>query len=133
MTTTKGRVPLWITNTGVFGILIAVVLVYFFWQATRAKQAFLYHVNEHAQLVAGVTQLNVRNAFFSQEVTEEILQSFLSNSARFVDYLDGIEPFTEEELTAFAVETNLAGIRIYRSEVNYVEGPVQCLQGLPIA
>ena len=100
-------------------------MTYFLWQITQAKKTFLDHVKQHTQLVAGVIQLNVRGAVLSQEVTEEILQTFLGNTARFVDYLDTIEPFTPEEITAFADETNLAGIRIYRDNGTTVGGPPQ--------
>ena len=129
MEVTKRQFPFWITNIVIFGILLTVVVTYFFWQITQAKKTFLDHVKQHTQLVAGVIQLNVRGAVLSQEVTEEILQTFLGNSARFVDYLDTIEPFTPEEITAFAEETNLAGIRIDRDNGETVGGPPQWYRG----
>jgi two-component system sensor histidine kinase HydH len=123
MVATKRQFPLWITNIVIFGILCAVVVTYFFWQIDQAKRAFLDHVKQHTQMVVGVVQLNVRGAVFSKEVTEEILKTFLGNTARFVDYLDSIEPFTPEEITAFSDETNLAGISIYKGSGKVVEGP----------
>ena len=123
MEATKRQFPFWITNIFIFGILFTVVVTYFLWQIDQAKRAFLGHVKQHTQMVAGVIQLNVRGAVFSQEVAEEILQTFLGNTARFVDYLDGIEPFAPEEITAFADETNLAGIRIHKGNGEIVEGP----------
>ena len=125
MEATKRQFPFWLTNIFIFGILFAVVVTYFLWQIDQAKRAFLDHVKQHTQMVVGVIQLNVRGAVFSQEVTEEILQTFLGNTARFVDYLDSIEPFTPEEITAFADETNLAGIRIYKDNGKTVGGPPQ--------
>jgi len=123
MEATKRQFPFWITNIFIFGILLTVVVTYFLWQINQAKKTFLDHVKQHTQQVVGVVQLNVHGAVFSQEVTENILQTFLGNTARFVDYLDSIEPFTPEEITAFADETNLAGIRIYKGNGKTVEGP----------
>ncbi len=117
------RFPLWANNLFVFLLLFLVIITYFLWQIHKAKKDFLDHVNEQAQLVAGVVQLNIKGSVFSQGVTEEILQSFLSNTARFIDYLDSIEPFTLAELTAFAGEAGLAGIMIYTNKGRIVEGP----------
>ena len=125
------RFPLWLSNLFVFVFLFLVVLSYFLWQITQAKKAFLEHVDEHAQLVAGVVQLNARGTVFSREVTEKILQSFLGNTARFINYLDSIEPFTAKELSSFSEETGLVGIRIYRSSGESVEGPSQWSLELP--
>jgi signal transduction histidine kinase len=129
MEAAKRTFPFWITNLFIFGVLFAVVVTYFLWQIGQAKRAFLDHVQQHTQMVVGVIQLNVRGAVFSQEVTEEILETFLGNTARFVDYLDSIEPFTAEEITAFADETNLAGITIYKDQGKIVEGPLKWYPG----
>lgn len=118
----KRRVPLWAGNLVVFGLLFAAVVVYFFWQISQAQLNFLRHVNNHAQLVAEVIGLTARNAVFSRRVTEQILTRFLQNTARFVDYLDSIEPFTALELTAFAAENGLTGIVISRDS-DRVSGP----------
>ncbi|MBT8361879.1 MAG: GHKL domain-containing protein, partial [Deltaproteobacteria bacterium] len=45
------------------------------------------------------------------------------NSARFLHYLDAIEPFSEPELTAFVEESGLAGVRILRENSSPVSGP----------
>jgi len=119
----KQRLPLWASNLIVFGLFFLFVMVYFAWQINQAKRAFLEHVSGNAQLVAEIIQLNARGALLSQQVTGEILDSFLRNTARFVDYLDSIEPFTSEELTAYAKETNLAGIRIEKDAGYLVAGP----------
>ncbi len=133
MVGTRHHFPFWITNIFIFGILLTVVVTYFLWQIGRAKKTFLEHVKQHTELVAGVIQLNVRGAVLSRDVTEEILQTFLGNTARFVDYLDTIEPFTPEEITAFADETNLAGIMIFRDSGKIVEGPPQWYRDEPVS
>lgn len=118
-----GLWPIWKGNLIVFGVLIIIVLAYFFWQARQAHTTFHNHVQEHSRMLAGVIELNARGALLSQEVVEEIMQTFLGNMARFVDYLNAVEPFSSEELTAFALEAGLAGIRIVTKNGEDTEGP----------
>ena len=44
----------------------------------------------------------------SSSVIDAILKTFLANSAGFVKYLDAVEPFSTQELTAFAEEVGLS-------------------------
>ncbi|OQX21947.1 MAG: hypothetical protein BWK80_31740 [Desulfobacteraceae bacterium IS3] len=115
--------PTWKGNLLVFGLLILIVLAYFFWQLQQAHETFLNHARQHAGMLAGVIELNARGALLSQSIIEEIMQTFLGNTARFVDYLDNVEPFASEELAAFAQEAGLAGIRIVRRGGDATEGP----------
>ena len=114
--------PTWKGNLAVFGLLVVIVLSYFFWQLQQTHRTFLRHVREHSKMLAGVIEVNARGAVLSQDLIEETMQTFLGNMARFVDYLDTVEPFWADELSAFAKEAGLAGIRIIR-ENNIVEGP----------
>lgn len=113
----------WKANIIVIGTLILIVLGYFFWQLRYTEKTFRNHINDHARMLAGMIRLNADNAMLSQEIIEEIMVTFLGNSARFVDYLDTIEPFTGDELTAFAEESGLAGICIVRKNGRIAEGP----------
>ena len=58
-------------------------------------------------MLAGIIERNARSALLSQEAVEQIIRIFLGNTSRFVDYLDGIEPFSENELAEFALENGL--------------------------
>lgn len=127
----KARFPLWVSNLLVFGFLFVVVVGYFFWQARVTRNSFISSMRPATGLVASVIRLNARGALLSQEVSEEILNTFLGNTARFIDYLDSIEPFTTEELTGFARETRLVGIYISRERDGHVEGPIAWSQNLP--
>lgn len=120
---TRGHLPSWQGNLLFFGLLILTVVGYFLWQIGQAQHSFIEHVNDHSRLVAAVVRLHARGSVLSQEVIEEILETFLGNTARFVDYLDSVEPFSTEELTAFAEEAGLAGIRIQREYAEPTEGP----------
>jgi len=119
--------PLWAANLFVFSLLFCVVTAYFLWQIHQAKEDFQSHVKEHAVLVAEVIQLSARGGVLSKQAAEEILDAFLGNTARFVHYLDKVEPFTVEELTAFSQEAGLAGIGIDRGSGDSVEGPPEWL------
>ncbi len=52
--------PGWKGNLLVFGLLIIIVLGYFFWQARQAHRTFLTHAREHSRMLAGVIELNAR-------------------------------------------------------------------------
>jgi len=122
-----GRVATWKGNLLIFGLLIVLVLAYFYRQVQQAHQTFLGHVQLNSGIIAGVIKRNADSAVLSQEVIGEIIRTFLSGNARFVAYLDGIEPFSANELTAYAKEAGLAGIRITRAGGNLTEGPVDWL------
>ncbi|MCF8129568.1 MAG: GHKL domain-containing protein [Deltaproteobacteria bacterium] len=128
----KRRIPLWLANLFVFSFLFCAVTAYFLWQAHQAKENFVTNVRENAVLVAEVIQLSARGSVLSKKATEEILEAFLGNSARFVDYLDQVEPFTRKELTAFAKEAGLAGIGIHKGN-KMVEGPPGWLRNHSLA
>jgi two-component system, NtrC family, sensor histidine kinase HydH len=126
----KKPLPLWAANGFVFLFLFLAVIAYFFWQSHVFKQAFLDHAEQHAAIISEVIRLNAKGALASQHAIEEILQNLLENTARFVSYLDGIEPFNEEELTAFTRESGLAGISIIRKDQTMVHGPGNWKQNL---
>ena len=119
----RRSLPLWLSNLLLFALLSSAAVAYFFWQIHQAKQEFSDHVRVHVQQVAEVIELSARGAILSQQVAEDTLEALLGNTARFVDYLDDIEPFTPEELSAFAQESGLVGIRIFGDKNRYVEGP----------
>jgi two-component system, NtrC family, sensor histidine kinase HydH len=126
-------VPTWKGNLLIFGILISMVLGYFFWQARQAQETFLDHARLNSRLLAAAIGRNARSAVMSQAVVETIMETFLGNSARFVDYLDAVEPFSGAELSAFAAEAGLAGIRIQAADGRVTEGPAQWLPPVSVA
>lgn len=108
--------PLWLANLLAFVLLILLVLGWFLLQTRQAQQAFEHEAGRQAEQVAQVVGLHARGAVQAQAVTDGILAAFLGNTARFVDYLDGVEPFLDRELTAFAAESGLSVIRVVRPE-----------------
>ena len=122
MTSVAPLRPLWKTNAVVITFLILIFLAYYYWQIRQATQAFSSHVQDHVQMVAGAIRMNADRALLSRETIEEILTTFLGSSARFVDYLDAVEPFSDDELAAFAREAGLLGIRVERA-AGVAQGP----------
>ena len=124
--------PGWRGNLIVFGLLILIVLSYFFFQVQRTQKIFFAYARKHSRMLAEVVELNAKGALLSQASVEEILTLFLGNTARFIEYLDDIEPFSEEELTAFAQENGLDGIFIHRKNGVIAMGPPTWFQDAEI-
>jgi len=120
--------PSWRTNLLVFAIIIALVGGYFFRQTRQSSREFQKHSREYSEILAAVVELNIRNALLSKSGLEDIVGDSLENSARFIHYLDSIEPFSSVELTAFAQESGLAGVRIVQPDTGTeVSGPADWL------
>lgn len=119
----RRRLPApWLANLLAFGVMFALVVGWFYLQTREAQRLFLVDAGEHARLVADVVALHARGSVVAEEVTDSLFTGFLGSSARFVDYLDGVEPFRDQELTAFAEEIGLQFIRIER-EAGFSQGP----------
>ena len=118
------NLPLWLANLILFSILILVVLLYFMMQTERERRLFYRHTQEHSELLAQVIQSNADNALAAGEVVKKVAHTFMLNSARFIDYLDAIEPFSATELSALALESGLSGITIYNHQQE-ISGPQQ--------
>ena len=117
--------PTWKGNLVLFGILILLVIVYYFSQIRQTQHFFFEQTRHQAETVASVIQRNAENATLSEKTIEDVLIIFLGNSAKFVDYLNTITPFSNAELTAFASEAGLAGISIAPATGQRVDGPQQ--------
>ena len=117
------RVPAWFGNLLVFSALLLMVVSYFFFQTSKAQDVFLEDAKYHTRLLAEAVRLNARGALLSSGVIDAILKTFLANSASFVEYLDAVEPFSTQELTAFAEQVGLSGISIVRADGTVTQGP----------
>jgi two-component system, NtrC family, sensor histidine kinase HydH len=122
--------PTWRTNLFVFIGLLVIVVSYFYYQTGQATSEFQKHSHEHSEILAAVVELNIRNAVLAKDGIEDIVSGSLENSGRFIHYLDSVEPFLSSELTAFAHESGLAGVKIITAETNLaVSGPPDWLPG----
>jgi len=120
--------PNWRVNLFVFTGLIGVVIGYFYYQTEQASREFQKHSQEHSEILAAVVEMNIRNAILAKDGLEDIVAESLKNSGRFIDYLDSVEPFSSTELTTFAFESGLAGVKIIASDT-IVSGPANWLPG----
>ena len=119
------RLPLqhWQANILAFLLLFLVGAGIFGVQMHRLGLTFLEEAQDHARLAAGIILLNTRNAMMSDKVINDIVAGLLGNSARFVNFLESVEPFSSLELEAFADESGLAGVGIVRNDNTVIVGP----------
>ncbi|MBF0211334.1 MAG: hypothetical protein HQK68_10665 [Desulfamplus sp.] len=110
----KREPPLWVANGVLFILMFVAVCSYFLWQMHLVKESFRFHADRHAEIVSKIVGLNAAATTEAKRSIESIIQNLLENSARFIAYLDMVEPFTSEELEAFTKESGLAGISIIR-------------------
>ncbi|WP_136798980.1 MULTISPECIES: ATP-binding protein [Desulfosediminicola] len=116
--------PMWKTSLLICAILVALVTGYFAYQVHTASNQFRKNSREHSKVLAAAVELNIRNAMLSNNGLELVITDFLKNSARFISYLNVIERFDQQELSAFARESGLAGITIVSTgEGVQVSGP----------
>jgi two-component system, NtrC family, sensor histidine kinase HydH len=116
--------PTWRSNLAIFIFLLCLVVGYFFRQEHLALRQFREQAREHSRILAAVVERNINNVLISNRGLEDVVKRFLTNSARFVGFLDGVERFSEPELTAFAGESGLAGVKIIRrGEHESITGP----------
>ena len=116
-------IPLWQANLIFFIILFLLTVSYFIYQINNSQRLYAQDAKQHARLVAGVLALHIKGALLSRNIIEKNMIHFLGNTARFVAYLDSIEPFTDAELENFAEESGLVGIYIIRANGDIVQGP----------
>ncbi len=118
-----GRIPVWAGNLVLFGLLIAIVLAVFFWQMHRFGTSMQYNALGRAKMVAAVIENNLRSGLLTGQTIDTIVTSFLRDKAKFVEYLDSVEPLQAEELSALARETGLLGITLVRPGSRTIAGP----------
>lgn len=119
--------PSWGANLVGFGLLIAVVLAVFFWQLTAIDNDLRRNTLDRSRMMAAIIEENLANAALSQTTIDTVVTSFLREKARFVEYLNSIDPLQSEELTALARETGLLGIGLVRTGGEAIVGPTDWL------
>ena len=103
---------LWKANVIAFLVILVVAISVAVWQTRYLDRVFLDEARDHARLAAEIISLNAENAIEAGKASREIISSFLKSQIKFTRYLQNIEPFTQEELAAFASEAGLSGIAI---------------------
>jgi signal transduction histidine kinase len=106
--------PSWKINLLVIGGLIFIVLAYSLWQIGQLRRNFQNYAREHSRVVSSVIEQNTRTVRLAENALQQTIKTFLANTAKFIDYLESVEPFSAAELQAFAGETGLSAISIQR-------------------
>ena len=119
--------PSWGVNLAGFGLLIALVLAVFSWQLATVDNDLHRNTLDRSRMMAAIIEENLANAALSQETIDTVVTSFLRDKARFVDYLNSIDPLQPEELTALARETGLLGIGLVQTAGEVIVGPADWL------
>ena len=125
------KIPLWQGNVIFSLVLFFLAVSYFVFQINQAQQLFVADARTHARLVAGVIRLHVKGTVISEDIINGVVSRFLANSAEFVQYLDSVEPFTADELEAFAAESGFRGISLVRQGGQTVSVPDGWSAGVP--
>ena len=115
--------PSWGMNLAGFGLLIVLVLAVFFWQMTTIDHDLQRSTFDRSRMIAAVIEENLLNAALARTTIDSVVTSLLRDKARFVDYLNAIDPLQPEELEALARETGLLGIGLVRTDGEVVAGP----------
>lgn len=121
--------PSWAMNLIGFGLLITLVLGAFFWQMVAIDRDLHRNTLGRSQMMAAIIEEHLANAAQAQATIDAVTTSFLRDKARFVEYLNTIDPLQPEELTALARETGLLGIALVRKDKTVVGGPAEWLSG----
>jgi len=119
----KQRLPEWLANLLLFGLLIIIVLAAFFWQMDKINDSLQRNAMDRSGTVAAIIEENLQNATLAGRTIDEIVTIFLHDKAKFIEYLDTIEPLHENELTALARQTGLLGISLIRPQNRIISGP----------
>ncbi|MCL1979622.1 MAG: hypothetical protein FWG62_00905, partial [Proteobacteria bacterium] len=117
--------PSWVMNLAGFGLLIALVLAVFFWQMLVIDHDLQKSVLNRSRMIAAIIEEDLHNAALASTTVDIVVTTLLHDKARFVEYLNGIDPLQPEELAALARETGLLGIALVRADGKIVAGPEQ--------
>ncbi len=123
---------LWKANIYAFLVIFLVSVSVALWQTRYINHAFLQDAQDHARLAAEIIRINANNAVEAKNTSRKIVASFLKSQARFIRYLENVEPFTPEEIWAFTKESGLAGVSIINMAKDEVTESEKDWLGLPI-
>jgi signal transduction histidine kinase len=119
------QTPSWKWNLMIMAVFASAAIVYVSWQLKQNRAGFYQHALEHARLIGEIMARNAEQAASAQQLYTDVIAAFLSSSADFIIYLDGIEPFAPSELEAFAWENGLVLIGIERRDGSFSRYPDQ--------
>ena len=123
--------PSWAMNLLGFGLLIAVVIIAFFWQMMDMDRELHQNTQARARMLAAIIEEHLANGELAQTTIDSLTTGFLRDKAGFVAYLNNIDPLHSDELTALAKETGLQGITVVNAKGEPTSGPAGWLTPQP--
>ncbi len=123
--------PSWVMNLLGFGLLIGVVIAVFSWQIMAMNRELQSNTLSRTQMMASIIEEFLANGDLAGTTIDALTTTFLRDKARFVAYLNGIDPLQSDELEALARETGLLGLSIVNATGTTTSGPENWLKPTP--
>jgi signal transduction histidine kinase len=123
--------PSWGINLLGFGLLIALVIGVFSWQIVAMNRDLHRNTLGRARMMAAIIEENLAYGDLAATTIDTLTTTFLRDKARFVAYLNEIDPLQNDELTALARETGLLGLTVINDAGAVTSGPEQWLNQPP--
>ncbi|MGE4559478.1 MAG: PAS domain-containing sensor histidine kinase [Desulfobulbus sp.] len=120
--------PSWVINLLGFGLLIGLVIVVFSWQIAAMNRELHRNTLSRTRMMAAIIEENLANSDLAGSTIDTLTSSFLRDKARFVAYLNGIDPLQSDELAALARETGLLGLTVINAAGTATSGPEKWLR-----
>ncbi|MDD2465076.1 MAG: ATP-binding protein [Desulfobulbus sp.] len=127
----KRTLPSWAMNLLGFGLLIALVIAVFSWQIMAMNQDLHRNTLSRTRMMAAIIEENLAYGDLVGTTLDTLTTTFLRDKARFVAYLNGIDPLQSDELAALARETGLLGLTVINSGGSTTSGPEKWFKQLP--
>ena len=115
--------PSWAMNLIGFGLLIGVVVAVFSWQIVAMNRDLQRNTLSRTRMMAAVIVEILANGDLAGTTIVTLTTTFLRDKARFVAYLNGIDPLQSDELAALARETGLLGLSVVNASGAAISGP----------
>ncbi|MEN8256842.1 MAG: ATP-binding protein [Thermodesulfobacteriota bacterium] len=113
----------WKLNLLVFCLVTVVVLLYSLGQVYYLRQTLKSHLRDNRQMVLNAVNRQTELSSLAEDALNDTIFLFLGNTARFLNFLNEVEPFQKQELASFADENGLAGVAIVEPSQRRVSGP----------
>lgn len=117
--------PSWVITLAGFGLLTGLVVAVFLWQLREADRDLSRNILDRSRMMATIIDEHLANAQLADATIDTVITTFLRDKARFVEYLNSIDPLQDDELTALARETGLLGISLVYLDGAVVSGPAR--------
>ncbi|MGD9949214.1 MAG: PAS domain-containing sensor histidine kinase [Desulfobulbus sp.] len=127
----KRFLPSWVMNLLGFGLLITLVIAAFSWQILAMNKDLHRNTLSRTRMMAAIIEENLANGDLAGTTIDTLTTTFLRDKARFVAYLNGIDPLQSDELAALARETGLLGLTVVNGTGTATSGPDKWLEPLP--